>query len=229
MNNRHPRMYDSATRHGRSTRRPTIDELKAAMAGRWPDAFHDAAGVSPESLDGRGHSCPRCGGNDRFSAFKDVAERGSVQCRICFNSATDPKPGDGIATLRWLLACDTATACQWLTGWLGWSRSVHRPDPPPLRRFVRLELATANDGELGAMANVMMIRSHKTPPVRRCPIFPELRPHLLRAREMAPEGAVYVQTRYDHEANILTTLEKIVTKAGLVPLAEADAKPAGYP
>lgn len=54
----------------------------------------------------------------------------------------------------------------------------------------------------------------KTPPARRCPIFPT---HLLRSREMAPEGDVYVQTRYDHEANILTKLEKIVTKAGLVP------------
>lgn len=65
--------------------------------------------------------------------------------------------------------------------------------------------------------NVMLIRSHKTPPVRRCPIFPELRPHLMRAREYAPQGAVFVQNRYDHKANILTTLEKIVTAAGLVP------------
>ncbi|MGB7329539.1 MAG: phage integrase SAM-like domain-containing protein, partial [Rubripirellula sp.] len=64
--------------------------------------------------------------------------------------------------------------------------------------------------------NVMMVRSNKTPPVRRCPIFPELRPHLLRAREMAPQGAEYVQNRYTHDANILTTLEKIVTRAGLV-------------
>ncbi len=61
------------------------------------------------------------------------------------------------------------------------------------------------------------IRSHKTPPVRSCPIFPELRQHLLRAKEYAPDGAEYVHTRYSHDANILTTLEKIVTKAGLVP------------
>jgi len=63
----------------------------------------------------------------------------------------------------------------------------------------------------------MIIRSHKTPPVRSCPIFPELRPHLLRAKEMAPAGAEFVQTRYGHDDNILTTLQKIVTKAGLVP------------
>lgn len=61
----------------------------------------------------------------------------------------------------------------------------------------------------------MQIRSNKTPPVRCCPIFPELLPHLLRAREMAPAGAEYVQTRYSPDANLLTTLAKIVTKAGL--------------
>ncbi|TWU42930.1 hypothetical protein Q31b_19630 [Novipirellula aureliae] len=65
--------------------------------------------------------------------------------------------------------------------------------------------------------NRMIVRSHKTPPVRVCPIFPELRQHLLRAKEMAPEGAEYVQTRYRHDANIGTTLEKIITRAGLVP------------
>jgi len=65
--------------------------------------------------------------------------------------------------------------------------------------------------------NRMIIRSNKTPPVRSCPIFPELRPHLLRAREMAPSGAEFVQNRYGHDDNILTTLQKIITKAGLVP------------
>ena len=65
--------------------------------------------------------------------------------------------------------------------------------------------------------SVMMVRSHKTPPVRRCPIFPELRLHLMRAREMAPAGAIYVQTRYGHSDNILTTLDKIIIRAGLVP------------
>lgn len=65
--------------------------------------------------------------------------------------------------------------------------------------------------------NRMIVRSHKTPPIRSCPIFPELRPHLLRAREMAPPGAEYVQTRYSPDANILTTMEKIVIGSGVVP------------
>lgn len=65
--------------------------------------------------------------------------------------------------------------------------------------------------------NVMLVRSNKSPAVRRCPIFPELRPHLLRAQEMAPEGAVYVQTRYGENDNLLTTLGNFIKKAGLVP------------
>ena len=65
--------------------------------------------------------------------------------------------------------------------------------------------------------NTMIVRSNKTPPIRRSQIFPELRPHLLSAREYAPEGAELVVTRYAAAANVLTTLEKIVTRAGLGP------------
>lgn len=72
-------------------------------------------------------------------------------------------------------------------------------------------------GDIDLVNNRMIIRSNKTPPMRSCPIFPELRPHLLRAREMAPSGAEFVQNRYGHDDNILTALQKIVTKAGLVP------------
>jgi hypothetical protein len=62
----------------------------------------------------------------------------------------------------------------------------------------------------------MLIPSNKTPPVLRCPIFPELLPHLLRAREMAEPGVEFGQTPYSPDANLLTTLARIVTKAALV-------------
>lgn len=64
----------------------------------------------------------------------------------------------------------------------------------------------------------MLIRSNKSPAVRTCPIFPELRLHLMRAKEMAPSGAMYVQTRYAVEANPCTTLRKMIVKAGLKPV-----------
>ncbi len=63
----------------------------------------------------------------------------------------------------------------------------------------------------------MVIRSNKTPPERACPIFPALMPHLLRAKEYAPDGAEFVQTRYTHEQNVLETFRKIIVKAGLKP------------
>ncbi len=154
MRKPHPRRNgDSATRRPHYTRRPSIEELKTAAMGRWADIFHDAAGVAHELLDGRGHTCPRCGGRDRFAAFKDVAQRGSVQCRNCFNTDTDPRPGDGIATLRWLLNCDTATACQWLAGWLGLADTVTAPEPPPLRRSVPLRTPAKRDGRLDRIAD----------------------------------------------------------------------------
>jgi integrase len=71
--------------------------------------------------------------------------------------------------------------------------------------------------DIDLVNNRMTIRSNKTPAIRTCPIFPELRPHLLRAREMAPAGAVYVQHRYRADDNIGTTFNRIVVKAGLVP------------
>lgn len=153
MRDRNPRkLGDSATRHPHHTRRPSIEELKTAATGRWPDIFHDAAGVAHNQLDGRGYPCPHCGGRNRFAAFKDVAQRGSVQCRICFNASTDPRPGDGIATLRWLLNCDTRAACQWLAGWLGLTDSVTAPEPP-LRRSVPLRSSVKRDGRLDRLAD----------------------------------------------------------------------------
>lgn len=61
----------------------------------------------------------------------------------------------------------------------------------------------------------MVVRSNKTPPERVCPIFPELLPHLIRAKEMAPEGAGLVVTRYTADAGISETFKKLIKRAGL--------------
>lgn len=62
---------------------------------------------------------------------------------------------------------------------------------------------------------------------RKIPLFPELRPILAEAFELAPEGAVYVVDGNHREAantasgwrncNLRTTFEKIVKRAGLTP------------
>ena len=51
---------------------------------------------------------------------------------------------------------------------------------------------------------------------REVPIFPELRPYLVEAFEMAAEGAIYCVTRYrDSNANLRTQLRRIIKKAGV--------------
>ncbi|EMI55834.1 primase-helicase zinc-binding domain-containing protein [Rhodopirellula sallentina] len=144
---------DSGDRHRHHTTWPSFDELKTAASGRWKDIFHDAAGVDHDTFNGRGQACPRCGGSDRFTAFKDVNDRGSVQCRGCFNAGTDPRPGDGIATLQWLLDCDAATACQWLAGWLGLTDTTIEADRPPLRQSVPLRSSASQKKDLGRLVD----------------------------------------------------------------------------
>ncbi|MEM9368522.1 MAG: tyrosine-type recombinase/integrase [Planctomycetota bacterium] len=61
----------------------------------------------------------------------------------------------------------------------------------------------------------MIVRSNKTPPTRICPIFPELYPHLERAYQVAPKGAITVQNRYTATSNIQTQLYRILEAAGL--------------
>lgn len=97
----------------------SIGDLKNRAAGRWPEILQ-AAGMPSELLESRrGIPCPRCGGVDRFSVMRDLAERGAVLCRHCHNANTDPKAGDGIATLRWWLGLSLPDVVRWLGGYLG--------------------------------------------------------------------------------------------------------------
>jgi hypothetical protein len=80
-------------------------------------------------------------------------------------------------------------------------------------------------------ANRIAVQSPKTErhgkATRIIPLFPELKPHLERSFELAPEGAVYVvDERYRkaslrpggrRNANLRTTFEKIFKPAGLEP------------
>jgi integrase len=66
------------------------------------------------------------------------------------------------------------------------------------------------------------VRSSKTErqgkPERLVPLFPELRPYLEEAFELAQAGSLYVITRYrDTAVNLRTQLMRVIRKAGLVP------------
>ena len=107
----------------------SIAELKQAASGRWREIL-TAAGIPAELLDRRGKPCPKCGdGTNRFAVLRDFDAVGAVHCRICFNKTTNPKPGDGIASLQWFLGVDTAGAISWLRSWLGLGNGQHLPIP----------------------------------------------------------------------------------------------------
>lgn len=71
-------------------------DVKAACADRMAEVLH-RFGVPVESLDGKGHACPKCGGDDRFAVFPDFERTGGCYCRRC-----DAKAGDIIASVQWL-------------------------------------------------------------------------------------------------------------------------------
>ncbi len=70
----------------------------------------------------------------------------------------------------------------------------------------------------------MLVRSTKTPQIRTCPIFPELRSHLMRTRELAPQGAVRLQDRYKPQSNHLHEFAKDDREGGAEALAEAPSE-----
>ena len=91
------------------------DQLKQHATGRWPQIIQCLAPVTADSLDGRHHPCPRCGGADRFSVFKDFAETGGMLCRQCHDKGN----GDGISSIMWLTGWDFPTAAGKLAAHLG--------------------------------------------------------------------------------------------------------------
>lgn len=118
--NRYPRKNFKQNNH-------TVADLKNLATGRWIEILQ-AAGMAADTLHGKhGRPCPKCGGLDRYSPMNDLAQRGAVLCRSCFHATTEPRSGDGIATLRWWLGCNAADAIRWLSCFLGLSAGDHAP------------------------------------------------------------------------------------------------------
>ena len=102
----------------------TSSEVKQAACGRWREILQ-TAGISAKLLDGKGHPCPKCGGDDRFAAQKDVAERGAVICRKCFFKDN----GDGIAAVQWCQGRTFPEALRWIADYLGVKPNGKRSKP----------------------------------------------------------------------------------------------------
>lgn len=73
-------------------------DVAAAAVGRWREIILGlCAGLSPDCLDGRHQSCPRCGGSDRFRVFNDFDSAGGAVCNQCFSD----RNADGFSFLQW--------------------------------------------------------------------------------------------------------------------------------
>ncbi len=93
-------------------------EIKRIASGRWIEILQ-AAGLRSEILDGKGHPCPKCSGDDRFSSSKKVAIDGKVFCRGCFHATSTIRPGDGIASVAWAMGSTNEDAASWVGRHLG--------------------------------------------------------------------------------------------------------------
>ena len=118
---------------------PSCDAIKAAASGRWCHILQEV-GLPADCLSHRGRPCPLCGGHDRYNAAKNVNHTGAVYCRGCFNGSSVVKPGDGIATVAWLMKTSCGEAAKWLADRLGLTAQAVKP--------VDIIAATARDKEM---------------------------------------------------------------------------------
>ena len=97
---------------------PDADQVKLAACGQWLPILA-TIGIAEINLDGHNHPCPKCGGKDRFAAFKDVADNGGVICRKCHSDG-----GDGFATVMWYLGVGFPEALEAVASAIGMNNSV---------------------------------------------------------------------------------------------------------
>ena len=104
---------------------PKLTELISAAKGHWSKILSDA-GIPQHMLDGKPHSCPLCGGWDRFRALPEFNQTGQVHCDRCFQTDTIENY-DGIATLQWISHAHFDLACDWLAAQLAFTSPDEEP------------------------------------------------------------------------------------------------------
>lgn len=107
------------------------DDVKRQAAGQWQRILQNVCGLTAEQVrPGYRGPCPHCGGDDRFSPLKDVAETGGLWCRGCHNADSAPKAGDGLAAVQWLLRVPFAEALRAVADELGGLPRASSPAKP---------------------------------------------------------------------------------------------------
>jgi len=102
----------------------TIDRIKNMAKGRISDILENVAGIPAEILDGIHHSCPSCGGTDRFRLID--ADAGAVLCNQCFNTNN----GDFIEAVRHFRNVDRSEALRLIADHLGVQGETKRQARP---------------------------------------------------------------------------------------------------
>lgn len=138
--------------------RVTVEQLKAALRGRWRSVLSRLGVPCAEWISKAEGPCPRCAGDARFRAYNDFDETGGARCNRCGEWA------DGIATLMWWqnidfpAAIDILAAEAGLNGEATWEpfRVVHPPaepeEKPGPRRGTPATLHRGYEAVLNALA-----------------------------------------------------------------------------
>ena len=122
------------------------DDIRRAATGRELEILTAVAGIDDKLLDGKGHPCPWCGGNDRFSAQRK--NPGAVFCRKCFAT----KNGDYFAAVMKAKGCGFKEALAMIGDYLQVTpQPTTRPKPPPKPRVFKsaAEAVKALESKLG--------------------------------------------------------------------------------
>ena len=90
-----------------------MTQIKLVASGRTVEILSRLGGIPRDSLDGRHHPCPKCGGTDRFRLIDE--DQGAVLCNKCFSSDN----GDLIAAIRWMRGIEFVGAAKLLADYLG--------------------------------------------------------------------------------------------------------------
>jgi len=89
------------------------ENVKAVAKGREIEILECVAGIPIDFLDGKHHTCPKCGGKDRFRSFNDGT--GGVICNQCFKENN----GDYFAVVQWMQGVDFPEALRLIGDYLG--------------------------------------------------------------------------------------------------------------
>lgn len=91
--------------------------ILSAARGREVEIYRDVAGISADIMDGKHHSCPKCGGKDRFRVMVEKPDKPIFCNKECFGK----RAVDVIGAVEQLRGVSFDEACSLIGAYLGLS------------------------------------------------------------------------------------------------------------